>query len=324
MRMPAFFRTTRGKIVGWLLVVGALAGLTQLLFLGWISHHPLSAEEYQQTGWEILTPRKSASMKGWESRQIGEKSALSYALDRTRIILMCEFPLSISSESSSGEDSGNTEADSPDRPPIGNGTATAITSDGYFLTAAHVVDFDHVYLTEVAQDDYTQELEATTLHPVRVIWKGTLKDPNLPDMALIHSALRPDKHFSLLRPPVLSPGAEVVTAGYGGGKPAQSSGAILHRGGFKKPISGAHHVVYLSDAPIIAGDSGGPLMTANGELLGVNVSSHFGIMRYLFGGRKLTNHRTRTVCPDTDWIRKLILKDRAEQKEDQRQEVAIR
>ncbi|MAS93924.1 MAG: hypothetical protein CMO55_12085 [Verrucomicrobiales bacterium] len=45
---------------------------------------------------------------------------------------------------------------------------------------------------------------------------------------------------------------------------------------------------------------GGLLMTANGKLRGVNPSFHYGIMRYLFGGRQLTNYRTRTVCPDTD------------------------
>lgn len=304
----------RYLVIAFVAVAIGVTFLSAFTLGGQIRRLDLDEDVHIEVGEKYLVPRKADSLIRWKSRRIGNNDATKFGLARTAFLVTCDFPLSIKTEPPKLNPDGSVYVD-PDRPPIGTGTATAITSDGYWLTAAHALNFKHSYLAVSSDnDDSPYDFDAEALHPARVVWIGGKNDLNVPDLALIHSTLRPEKHFPLLRPPLLSIGDEVLSSGFGPGIPEQSGGVILRRGPGKASKSGARWMVYLSDTPIVPGDSGGPLYTSEGQLLGVNVSVHFELQG-LWQWRRLVDYRARTVCPDTDWIRKLILKDRAEHKE---------
>ncbi len=319
MRLPRFFKENKKATIAIALLGVTLVALCQMAFAAWFRSTYLNEEGYKRVSTKLIAPRKEKSLEKWQSRRIGDESAAQFALARTSLVVTCEFPLSISPPPSDNEpDQSPGESDSKseekDRPNINSGTATAITSDGYWLTAAHVVDFAYIYLAPLKGGPPSPDrIEADALHPVRIVWTGAVDDPSVPDLALIYCSHLPAQHFPLLRPPLLSADAEVLTSGFGGGKPGQSAGKILLRGGNKGSKSGPRWMVYLNDAPVIPGDSGGPLLTAGGQLLGINSSGHFSLSGFL-GWLFIDDYRARTICPDTDWIRKLILADRVESK----------
>ena len=316
MRFLRFFCTKRFFAIALGVVAVAAVVVSQLTFAAPNEPGATQEEVHLAVAMKQLGPRKAKTLRRWKSHRIGNENAIEYVQARTGFLLTCDHTMSVRTDPPKLNPDGSIYVD-PDRPPIANGTATAVTSDGYWLTAAHVMDqHKYVYLGTLADKDPDSlyDLQLEELYPVRVVWSGKSdSEPGLPDLALIHTEIQPDKHFTLLRPPVLSPEDRVLAAGFGDAQPAQSAGAILKKESLKAPKSGARWMLYLSDVPIVPGDSGGPLMTPEGQLLGVNVGAQFG-MRGFLGRNMMVGYRARTISPDTDWIRKLILEDREEQK----------
>lgn len=140
------------------------------------------------------------------------------------------------------------------------GSAAPIAPDGYFLTADHVLTH--------APGRYVFVLHAQNggLHAVqaRIVWRSATED-----LALLHIN-EPTPHFYPWAPADqwLPEGTRVMHAGIATGYKSQPGKLIT---GFAPHRYG--HFKY--DVPLQPGDSGGPVVDAHGDLIGVNSAVEF-------------------------------------------------
>jgi|GEM_PF-4399202 len=188
--------------------------------------------------------------------------------------------------------------------PFNIAAAVSITSDGYFLTAAHCVDEPPIYI--VVYNDKQPRLARA-----RVIWpqQGEVKG-NRPDLALIYAATHQQSMpFDQMSDEDLKKGKLVLSSGYGGIELNQAAGFIRRVGRMKQAESGARWREIYHTAPLIYGDSGGLLMNEHGRLLGINYEGPMLFYRIL-GMHFLINRYNKAALPDVDWIMALIKEDR--------------
>ncbi len=269
-------------------------------------------EEANAAALALLSARKDRVKPGWRNRRIGKETVREYAQNRANPLVEGEVSLTLSGIQKNVEEGKITvQVEAEGKGVSGWGTACAITEDGYFLTAAHCVEKSPVYII-CGNENGAEVVRA------RVVWVSPAKvpiyDPDEPDLALIHVQLRPEWKFPLARPDEISPGTRVVIAGYGGLNQNQAYGRVLDRSPWKtSKTSGARWIEVIHSAPLIQGDSGGPAADTHGRLLGINSAGSFRVFRFL-GQKHLRGYRCLTVCPDPEWIRELIEKDRAERR----------
>ncbi len=144
------------------------------------------------------------------------------------------------------------------------GTASPITSDGYFLTADHVIRAHkdrhiHVMYGRGAQ---------LRMGKARVVWRDTLSD-----LALIHAPIATPLFYQFAPPqrPIAS-GTSVFHGGLSTGlKPlyGQLSDTIDAQNIFTSPTR------FRMNIPLRPGDSGGPILDPQSRLIGVNSSVEF-------------------------------------------------
>jgi S1-C subfamily serine protease len=188
--------------------------------------------------------------------------------------------------------------------PVEIGTAAAIASDGYFLTAAHCVARAPVVLGI-----------ATAAHPegqwaeARVVWRGS---PAVNDLALL-KVEAPVDHVFEWGTGSLVPGEAVVSVGFAGSD--RTLAAPGHR--FAFGVAGGHFLGKVAltygektevqgfwhRSPVWKGDSGGPVATRSGRLEGINVM-----------GALTANERGRSlaIVPDRAGIEAIMANDRAQ------------
>lgn len=267
-----------------------------------------------------LEPRREKSIGSWESVHFGDEVASDYAKSRTALLLLGKASLEIHEPDSTRENGGEKAPPDFSFKADSGGTATAITSDGYWLTATHVINQapDSVQMLKL------DENKIPHLHPVRVVWKNESTISKDPDLALLYCPVT-SNHFTLPRPGQYSPNAEVLAVGYGAANISEidsgmAGGKLLKRGPWKGTKGETRWIVYLTDAPLLPGDSGGALLTQEGHLLGINTSIHsslearFPQILYSQDWDAFTDYRARVTCPDPAWIRRLIKEDREAQK----------
>jgi len=147
----------------------------------------------------------------------------------------------------------SAEKDDPDRgEKISSGTGFAVSRDGHFLTNSHVVNG----CTSLSVDGYSAQLVA---------------ESESLDLALLLSEEHPAKGFAVFSPTPARLNSDVTAVGF----PLAGilSGLNVTRGavsanlGFGGDISGMQIT-----APVQRGNSGGPLLAADGEVVGVVVS----------------------------------------------------
>ncbi len=273
-----------------------------------------TVEEANLAALTLLSSRKDQAKPDWGSRRIGKETAREYAENRTAALVAGEVSMTFSDvhvNLADGTATGRVRIEGEGEAEWGAGTASAVTEDGYFLTAAHCVKTGPVYIiggNELGPEAFR----------ARLVWVSPSKDPihdsDEPDLALIHVPLHPSRNFALAQPEEISPGTRVVTAGYGGLQLNQAYGKVLRLGPWKtSETSGARWMELDHSAPIIQGDSGGPAVDDQGRLLGINSAVGFRVVRIL-GQENLRGYRCLTVCPDPEWIRALIEKDRAKRR----------
>jgi S1-C subfamily serine protease len=141
-------------------------------------------------------------------------------------------------------------------------SAVCLTIDGYYLTAAHCLDL--VPWTIVVSD-------ATRTHfaQAREVWRSETED-----VALIHASVRPRAVFDRQATPGVGDAVLVMGAVKG---PAAGSFRSKERSVTDPDVAMIRH-----DAMVVGGDSGGPVLTASGELIGVTGrASYFWILGFL-------------------------------------------
>jgi S1-C subfamily serine protease len=144
------------------------------------------------------------------------------------------------------------------------GSATAISPDGYFLTADHVLarmEGRHVYVIHGANGELTPR-------PARVVWRSEGAD-----LALLHIAAKTPHYYQFTAPDRWLPlGTPVMHGGIATG--FNSGWGRL--GTALRPetrITGTRK--FKLDIPLQPGDSGGPVVDAYGGLVGINSAVEF-------------------------------------------------
>jgi S1-C subfamily serine protease len=144
------------------------------------------------------------------------------------------------------------------------GSATAISSDGYFLTADHVLarmDGRHVYVIHGVKGELSP-------HRARVVWRSERGD-----LALLHIPSSTPHHYQFtafdkwlpLGTPVIHGGiATGFNSGWG------RLGTTLRP---ETRFTGTRK--FKLDIPLQPGDSGGPVVDAYGGLVGINSAVEF-------------------------------------------------
>jgi S1-C subfamily serine protease len=144
------------------------------------------------------------------------------------------------------------------------GSATPVSPDGYFLTA------DHVLARMAGRNVFVLCGRAGRLSPVkaRVVWRSERAD-----LALLHVPVSTPAHYRWTSPDRWLPiGTPVVHGGVATG--LKSSWGKL---GTAIPPEGAlaGFSRFKIDIPLQPGDSGGPVVNAYGELVGINSAVEF-------------------------------------------------
>jgi S1-C subfamily serine protease len=195
----------------------------------------------------------------------------------------------------------------------GLGGAAAISSDGYFVTAAHCLGRDHA---RVRLNAYDPDLQVWRWLPARVVWSGA---PDT-DFAILEARLAVFEHFDWATGTELSIGRPVVGVGFTRETPLgdtfdpNSSASPLGGRILRATAAQTSFETVFVDAPVYKGDSGSPLATPEGQLVGVIHCVDYVWRRS--GGRLVGVTRTsvEVVRPDPAWIARLIESDRARAK----------
>jgi S1-C subfamily serine protease len=178
------------------------------------------------------------------------------------------------------------------------GSATAVDFPGYYLTAAHCVPRRPVFLLLPSGS-------GATIIPARVVWSAPKDSPF--DIAIIQGNTGNTAYFTLEDPPSFAAGCDVVTAGSNG----LAGGRLLESFKWTAPAAGQSPataptpaaIAYVHSAPLAEGDSGGPLTTSTGELIGVEV---------LARGILLGSTQGIALRPDAAWLANVIAEDHLE------------
>lgn len=247
----------------------------------------------------IVEKKREVRAAEWQHQKIRGEDALDYANNRTYIVIKGDTTVHLSKFSQSQQVSKgefNVEA----KEAFDIGSVVAVSHDGYFLTAAHCV----------GDSPLTVVLFGAKLKPVtskaRVVWQG---GPGGPDIALIHAPVKPYAYFPMVPMSEVRAGTPIFTSGMGGGKQGKSGGTILKVKPPRSQASGARWTEFSHDAPLLHGDSGGPVVDADGFFMGLNST---GGIQYIpmIGNPVIRSYRSTAYCPDPDWIRSLIREDR--------------
>jgi hypothetical protein len=167
--------------------------------------------------------------------------------------------------------------------------AVAVSGDGYFLACAHSLEKRPVYLCAI-------DGEIPRIAQARVVWSG---DPAAAasDLAVIHADFGSRPCFTWASPGEIDAGTDIVGWGMGPGAGRMTS-AFSARHALGIDASVAFHQM-----PICVGDSGGPVMTVSGQLVGINSR--------IKGSWNPHAGQTEIVRPDLDWLDITIARDRA-------------
>ncbi|MES2465720.1 MAG: serine protease [Verrucomicrobiota bacterium] len=256
----------------------------------------------------LLNARRPGSLGFWKDKSIMGQSPPDFGVNRMAILLPPDIEPKI--KHTVMQDTVRVSIDFTTRKTLTAGSAVAVTTDGYFLTAAHCFEVGPRF-TLISFNNS----EGATAAKARVVWRGDyLKDG--PDLALIQAPVRPE---NTLTPTMAAiQGGHILTLGFGShGLPrlvyGASGGKINYLGPVHQTADGARWREIGHTAPMAPGDSGGPLIGEAGELLGINVTVG-GAAIFPLGLNQIWRYQGTAIAADPDWISKLIQKDRETRK----------
>jgi len=256
----------------------------------------------------VLNERRPASLVFWKDKTIMGQAPSDFGANRMAILLPPEIELNI--KHTIQPDHVSVSIEFATRKKLTVGAAVALSTDGYFLTAAHCVE-DGPRFTLIALNK-SQEMTAAK---ARVVWRGDYAKDGA-DLALIHAPVQPC--YTLTPTMAAIPGSPVLTCGFGSHEPPQlaygvSGGKINYLGPVQNSAGGARWREIGHTAPMAPGDSGGPLISEAGELLGINVTVG-GAAIFPLGLNQIWRYHGTAIAADPDWISGLIQQDREARK----------
>lgn len=174
----------------------------------------------------------------------------------------------------------------------GFGSCAPVTSDGYFLTAAHVLSHEESFVLYATSDNRSTYIDYA---PLRVVYRN-----DETDFAIVKADLKTPRHLKY-RETTLEPGTTLFAGGWmhekGGGVFTESL-PIPGQPGFEKIVT---------TLPMIKGDSGSPLIDQKGHLCGVLSTMRLGVIVKM-------KPKSTAVMMDRAEIERLIREDRAQRR----------
>jgi S1-C subfamily serine protease len=149
-------------------------------------------------------------------------------------------------------------------PDTDGGTASPITADGYFLTADHVISKAPSHTIHILYGRGPQMRMARA----RVVWRNPRHD-----IAVIHAPFATPLYYQFTPPSLVIP--EGTTVFHGG----RTTGLKPFYGALNTTIYAENFLSgpqsFKIDIPLKPGDSGGPILDASAQLIGINSAVEF-------------------------------------------------
>jgi S1-C subfamily serine protease len=239
------------------------------------------------------TPARAArSFEPYAGRSIGDEPVKDFFASRTAVIVGGVQVLGVHAKN--GTLDGETRYVVPfdvslgggaDKQTLSFGSAAALTLDGYFATAAHCVAIRPVHVA-------LQTEKGVVVAEARVVHVDEARD-----FALVHAKLAPVKTFTWMGERILPAGAPLlsyapVRGGAAGNVEVVADFASLAPYGI---------LLVPHDTPLAEGFSGGPAVTLDGELVGVNTKT---------GRDSIFVRRSWLARPEPREVEKWIAEDR--------------
>lgn len=172
----------------------------------------------------------------------------------------------------------------------GFGSCSPVTSDGYFLTAAHVLAHKDSYVLYATSNNRNTYIDYA---PLRVVYRN-----DATDFAIVKANLATPRHLKYRREPL-----DAETTLFAGGWMHEKGGGLFVE---KQPVPGdssGHFHKLVTTLPMIKGDSGSPLIDRNGRLCGVLSTMRLGVIVKM-------KPKSTAVMMDLDEVDKIIRRDR--------------
>lgn len=170
----------------------------------------------------------------------------------------------------------------------GFGSCAPISTDGYFLTAAHVISHEESYVLYATSDSKSTYIDYA---PIRVVYRN-----DEADFAIVKANVRTPRHLKYRWEP-LTPDSTLFAGGW---MHEKGGGLFLE----SQPISGQDGCEkVVTTLPMIKGDSGSPLIDQKGRLCGVLSTMRLGVIVKM-------KPKSTAVMLDPDKIESLIRADR--------------
>lgn len=245
---------------------------------------------------ELFTPLREPSLVQWKPRTIDGVPTEYFGSCRTAVLVEGADRVYIFEDNGIMSIAGQFLNGELLERPAGIGSGALITADGYILTAAHCAE--HPPITIIAMNS----AKSIGTYPVRIVWEGVPRDAQT-DFALLKIDGDTFDYFTFADDLDFSAGSPVLAVGLGLQTTRSSGGMILARAepGLITPDNIA--TVVEVDNPILPGDSGGPVITSSGALLGVS-----SVLQFYFDGSERIGFISR---PSRAFIQRLIEEDRA-------------
>ena len=170
------------------------------------------------------------------------------------------------------------------------GSCAPVTSDGYFLTAAHVLAHTDSYVLYATSSNRKTFIDYA---PIRVVFRN-----DAADFAIVKATIATPRYLKYRREP-LKP---TNTLFAGGWMHEKGGGLFLENQEIAGEPSG-HFKKVVTTLPMIKGDSGSPLIDQHGRLCGVLSTMRLGVVVKM-------KPKSTAVMMDADQVDRLIRQDR--------------
>ena len=252
---------------------------------------------------------RPASLEFWKTITIQGRSALDFSSFVTAMLIPTDVTISFRLvPTTEGGTTVKTRFQLKPGKSYGFGSAVPISSDGYFVTAAHCVGKQGSTI-QVLTKPASPPLSLSLAH---VVWRSDETNPDEPDLAILHAPIKSDLFVTLASQATLKIGTPVLTSGYGSFKKSHSGGHLQSITNPKLAPTGVTWRELTHTALTTPGDSGGPILSKERQLLGISsqiILTNPGWLPFDLGSLGYDHG----VCfvPDAQWLNSIIQRHRS-------------